>query len=36
MKGSATASKFITTGDPKKVSDRATQFLKRKIDFERF
>ena len=36
MKGSATASKFITSGDPKKISDRATQFLKRKIDFERF
>ena len=36
MKGSSTASKFITTGDTKKVSDRATQFLKRKIDFERF
>ena len=29
------SSKFITTGDPKKASYQATQFLKRKIDFER-
>tara|TARA_Y100000589_G_scaffold35849_1_gene30016 strand:- start:948 stop:1760 length:813 start_codon:yes stop_codon:yes gene_type:complete len=34
MKGSGIVSKFITTGDPRKVSARATQFLKRKIDFE--
>ncbi|WP_050931944.1 glutamate racemase [Aestuariivita boseongensis] len=25
---------FLTTGDPRKVSDRATQFLRRKITFE--
>ena len=29
------SSKFITTGDPQKASYQATQFLKRKIDFER-
>ena len=34
MKGNGTVSKFLTTGDPRNVSDRATQFLKRKIDFE--
>jgi len=34
MKGTGTVSKFITTGDPRKVSERATQFLKRKIDFQ--
>ncbi len=26
-------SKFLTSGDPKKVSDRATQFLRRRIEF---
>ncbi|WP_438956137.1 glutamate racemase [Cognatiyoonia sp.] len=31
--GSGTESKFLTTGDPKRVSDRATQFLRRKITF---
>ncbi|MFQ6548941.1 glutamate racemase [Aestuariibius sp. 2305UL40-4] len=25
---------FLTTGDPKRVSDRATQFLRRRIEFE--
>jgi len=34
MKGEGTASKFLTTGDPARVSDRATQFLRRKITFE--
>ena len=33
MKGGGTAG-FLTTGDPRKVSDRATQFLRRKITFE--
>ncbi|EEW25805.1 glutamate racemase [Rhodobacter ferrooxidans] len=32
--GSGTASKFLTTGDPAAVSNRATQFLKRRIKFE--
>ncbi|SPF80746.1 glutamate racemase [Pseudoprimorskyibacter insulae] len=35
MIGSGTESMFLTTGDPKKVSDRATQFLKRKITFQK-
>jgi glutamate racemase len=30
----ATARKFLTTGDPVKVSQRATQFLKRTMQFE--
>jgi len=34
MTGKGEASKFLTTGDPRKVSDRATQFLRRKIAFE--
>lgn len=34
MLGKGTVSKFLTTGDPRKVSDRATQFLRRKITFE--
>ena len=34
MVGPGTESKFLTTGDPAKVSRRATQFLKRKITFE--
>jgi glutamate racemase len=34
MKGEGAASKFLTTGDPARVSDRATQFLRRKITFE--
>lgn len=33
MKGSGTESKFLTTGDPARVSDRATQFLRRRIEF---
>ncbi len=32
--GPGTVSRFLTTGDPRQVSDRATQFLKRKITFE--
>jgi glutamate racemase len=27
-------SKFLTTGDPQTVSNKATQFLRRKIAFE--
>ena len=34
MLGEATVSRFVTSGDPKRVSDRATQFLRRKIEFE--
>ncbi len=34
MLGTGTESKYLTTGDPRKVSDRATQFLRRKITFE--
>ncbi len=32
--GSGTEAKFLTTGDPRAVSDRATQFLKRRIQFQ--
>ena len=31
--GAGTQSRFLTTGDPKVVSDRATQFLRRQITF---
>lgn len=34
MVGAGTESKFLTTGDPRKVSDHATQFLRRQITFE--
>ncbi len=34
MIGSGETSKFLTTGDPKRVSSRATQFLRRQITFE--
>jgi len=34
MIGTGTKSAFLTTGDPKKVSSRATQFLRRQITFE--
>jgi glutamate racemase len=34
MKGPGEEAKFLTTGDPRRVSDRATQFLRRKITFE--
>ncbi len=33
MVGQGTESAFLTTGDPRKVSDGATRFLKRKIEF---
>lgn len=32
--GSGTQSMFLTTGDPKKVSARATQFMRRKVEFQ--
>jgi glutamate racemase len=32
--GSGAEAKFLTTGDPKRVANKATQFLRRKIDFE--
>ncbi len=32
--GTGTEAKFLTTGDPKSVSNKATQFLRRKIAFE--
>jgi len=34
MKGKGEEAKFLTTGDPRRVSDRATQFLRRRITFE--
>ena len=34
MRGMGAGSKFLTTGDPARVSNRATQFLRRKITFE--
>lgn len=34
MIGAGQESRFLTTGDVRKVSDRATQFLRRRIDFE--
>ena len=34
MLGPGTGSQFLTTGDPEKVSDQATRFLRRKITFE--
>lgn len=33
MRGSGTQSQFLTTGDPKKVSTHATQFLRRSVEF---
>lgn len=33
MVGSGQDAKYLTTGDPRKVTDRATQFLRRKIEF---
>ncbi|WP_412505203.1 glutamate racemase [Roseovarius sp. SYSU LYC5161] len=33
MKGSGAEMRFLTTGDPGRVSDRATQFLRREISF---
>lgn len=34
MVGPGLQSSFLTTGDPRRVSDRATQFLRRKIEFQ--
>jgi glutamate racemase len=34
FRGAGTVSKFLTTGDPAKVSDKATQFLRHRIEFE--
>lgn len=34
MRGEDLPTRFLTTGDPQRVSDRATQFLRRKITFE--
>jgi glutamate racemase len=34
MIGAGTQSLFLTTGNPKQVSNRATQFLRRKIEFQ--
>ena len=33
MVGEGQGTRFLTTGDPKRVSDRATQFLRRQITF---
>lgn len=33
MAGAGEGTRFLTTGDPKRVSDRATQFLRRQITF---
>ena len=33
MRGSGEEAMYLTTGDPKRVSDRATQFLRRRIEF---
>lgn len=35
MTGPGTVSKFLTSGNPRQVSDRATQFLRRQIVFEK-
>ncbi|MFZ5961470.1 glutamate racemase [Thalassococcus sp. BH17M4-6] len=35
MMGPGTQARFLTTGDPRRVSDRATQFLRRQITFEK-
>ena len=34
MLGTGTDALFLSTGDPRKVSNQATQFLRRKIDFQ--
>ena len=34
MRGPGAEALFLTTGDPKRVSTRATQFLRRRIDFQ--
>ncbi|NND22307.1 MAG: glutamate racemase, partial [Silicimonas sp.] len=33
MKGDGQVPMFLTTGDPSRVSDQATRFLRRRIDF---
>jgi len=33
MQGPGTESAFLTTGDPRRVSDKATQFLRRRVEF---
>jgi glutamate racemase len=34
FRGPGSVSRFLTTGDPRAVSDRASQFLRRKVQFE--
>ncbi len=34
FRGAGEASKFLTTGDPKSVSDKATQFMRKRVVFE--
>ena len=34
MTGEGTETLYLTTGDPKRVSDRAQQFLRRQITFQ--
>ncbi|MFT6453065.1 MAG: glutamate racemase, partial [Halocynthiibacter sp.] len=34
MLGEGKATRFLTTGDPAKVSNRATAFLRRKVEFQ--
>jgi len=34
MAGPGTESVFLTTGKPRQVSDRATQFLRRRLEFQ--
>jgi glutamate racemase len=33
MRGTGQEEKYLTTGDPRRVSDRATQFLRREVRF---
>lgn len=35
MRGNGAEAKFLTTGDPRRVSNQATQFLKRQVTFEK-
>jgi glutamate racemase len=34
MMGAGQETRYLTTGDPRRVSDRATQFLRRAVSFE--
>lgn len=34
MRGEGTTSQFLTTGDPRRVSDQAMRFLRRKVEFQ--